>query len=254
MKISSLKNSIINLLFPPKCIVCGEMIDALKDIKAINCICPKCRVSYESMFFSVCSECNKSVARCTCGVKRRTTEIAPLAKCFYYKPDRETYIGNRIIFQLKRMDDKRIAQLLANELAEIVLCMLKSEGMSPEDCMFTFVPRRRGAIHKYGFDQGRRLAYYTAKALSCKENFKSLLLRRGSREQKKLDANARDKNLAKALSIRPRYAKYVKDKIICVIDDVVTSGATMRAAEKTLVSYGAKRVVFACVAKTKSDK
>ena len=206
------------------------------------------------MFASVCAECNKSVARCVCGVKRRATEISPLAKCFYYKPDRETYIGNRIIFQLKHIDDKRIPQLLANDLAESVLSMLKAEGIALEDCIFTFVPRRRGAIHKYGFDQGRRLAYYTAKALYCKGNFKSLFLRRASKEQKRLDANARDKNLAEALYIRPCCEKYVNDKIICVIDDVVTSGATMRAAEKLLVSQGAKRVVFACVAKTKSDK
>ncbi len=194
-----------------------------------------------------------SVSRCTCGVKIGRAEISPIAKCFYYKPSKESSVQNRAVYSLKHTDDKRIAEFLCAELVDSVGEMLKSEGIQPYECIFTYVPRRGAAIHKNGFDQGRRLAYYTALGFG-KKNFRRLIFRVGGREQKKLDSSGRQKNLGGAIRLGCFAKGRISGKVVCVVDDVVTSGATMAAAEKILLAGGAKRVVFACVARTKSDK
>lgn len=249
-----IKNAAVNLLFPPTCIVCGKRINVISDLSGIHCVCFECRALYESKFNEVCSVCNKSVSSCTCGVKIGNREIYPLAKCFFYKPQDESGAGNRIIYAIKHIDDKRIASMLARELSGSVLEMMKNEGIDPSECIFTFVPRRRVAIRKNGFDQGKRLARLTAKFCCGRKGFYPLLSRTRGKEQKKLAAKKREKNSEAGLTLA-RFAKgKVNGKTVCVVDDVVTSGATMRASEKLLLAGGAKRVVFACVARTKSDK
>lgn len=249
---SKILNTVVNLLFPPTCMICGERISAICDLTGVNCVCDTCRTSYESNFNEVCSTCNGSVFRCTCGVKMGRGEISPLAKCFFYKPQKENSSSNRIIYAIKHVDDKRITKMMAKELSGSVLEMLNGEGIKPNECIFTFVPRRRAAINKDGFDQGKRLANYTARACGVKRGAKSLLIRLGGREQKRLDAKKRRENIAGALRLKYGSPKKIKGKAICIVDDVVTSGATMKAAEKLLLSTGAKRVIFACVARTKN--
>ncbi len=253
MKNSKIKNAAINLLFPPKCIICGERIAVMSALTEIVCVCRRCRASYEGIFLEVCPTCNLSVSACRCGVKRGRTEISPLAKCFFYKPSKENSVGNKVIFAIKHTDDKRITKLLSRELSDSVISMLTAEGIEPNECIFTFVPRRKSAVLRDGFDQGARLARYTAKACGNERGAKSVFRRFGDKEQKKLAANQREKNLQDALGARFMARRAVEGKSVCVIDDVVTSGATMRAAEKALLSWGAKRVVFACVARTKGE-
>ena len=242
----------LNLLFPPKCMVCGRRIDVAENILSLNCICDKCRPNYEMGFYSVCGECNLAVSVCTCGAKIGKREISPIAKCFYYKPDCERGTHNRIIYSLKHRDDKRFSRFLGRELSSSVGNMLSKEGIDPDLCIFTYVPRRREAINKDGFDQGKRLARYTAFELGMKRSFRTLIIRRDGDEQKKLNKVQRQKNLENSLRLR-RGVK-LSGKTVCVIDDVVTSGATMLAAEKLLITGGAERVVFACVARSRSEK
>ena len=206
------------------------------------------------MFSEVCSGCNKSVSSCSCGIKVANHEMGPMIKCFYYKPSRESYVGNRVIFALKHTDDKRIAKMLARELATSLDNVLKSEGSVSDECVFTFVPRRKSAIFKDGFDQGLRLAKYSARYCGSGYKFRRLFIRSNSREQKKLKLGGRISNLEASLALRPLAKRALAGKTVVLVDDVVTSGATMRAAEKLLLSLGAKQVIFACVARTLSDK
>ena len=232
--------------------VCGGRIDVAEDILSLNCICDKCRTNYEMGFYAVCGECNRSVSSCICGAKIGKREISPIAKCFYYKPDQEKGTHNKIIYSLKHRDDKRFSRYLAREQAMSVKSMLEKEGIDPGSCIFTFVPRRQEAINKDGFDQGERLARYTARELGVRGGFKSLIVRRGGNEQKKLNVIQRQRNLEDSLRLTGRVR--LSGKTVCVIDDVVTSGSTMLSAENLLISGGADRVVFACVARSILDK
>jgi predicted amidophosphoribosyltransferase len=61
-------------------------------------------------------------------------------------------------------------------------------------------------------------------------------------------ATARTKNTEKSLFLRKGSEKKLADKRILLVDDVVTSGASMRTAAKLLKDAGAKEIIAVSVA------
>jgi len=56
-------------------------------------------------------------------------------------------------------------------------------------------------------------------------------------------------NVAKAFALTPKAENLIKDKVIVLIDDVFTSGATLNACAHTLLNGGAKAVYCAVIAR-----
>ena len=65
-------------------------------------------------------------------------------------------------------------------------------------------------------------------------------------------ATARDIEIKRTLSIKHKYIEHIKDKNILVIDDVITTGATLRNAITLLEQQGSGKVIGTCLAKTVS--
>ena len=117
------------------------------------------------------------------------------------------------------------------------------------------------AVAKYGFDQGKELCVQIAAGFGQKPYY--LFARVGGKEQKKLDQTKRSKNVDHAIILNTSAKKKpkcesveslhdtIKGKTVVVIDDVITSGATVKRAVELLQSAGAERVFVSCVAKTK---
>jgi len=91
---------------------------------------------------------------------------------------------------------------------------------------------------------------YLAKKLSKKNitNGTSCLLRAKTIPEKHL-TNNRDINQEKS-SLKVQYPSLIKNKIIVVLDDIVTTGTSMLAAKELLEEAGAKRVYGLAIAKT----
>jgi predicted amidophosphoribosyltransferase len=73
---------------------------------------------------------------------------------------------------------------------------------------------------------------------------------RNIQDQSKLNASNRHQNLAMALSIKPQFrGKYLGEKVV-ILDDLVTTGATIGEANRALTRGGFKvqAAATACVA------
>jgi predicted amidophosphoribosyltransferase len=66
--------------------------------------------------------------------------------------------------------------------------------------------------------------------------------------QSSLDADTRRKNLRRAFAPHPRTD--VRGAALCLVDDVLTTGATAHAATRTLRAAGAREVQVWTVART----
>jgi predicted amidophosphoribosyltransferase len=80
---------------------------------------------------------------------------------------------------------------------------------------------------------------------------KALLSRRaGGVEQKKLDAKERAKNVNSRFEVIALAADEIKGKRIILVDDIVTTGASMAECTRTLIRAGALSVIALSVATT----
>lgn len=112
--------------------------------------------------------------------------------------------------------------------------------------LVTPVPLHRLKKAERGYNQ----AYYIAKGISrqTKIPLANNLLKRVkfTRTQTKLNLGEREDNVRGAFKIRrPRRAK---DKIILVIDDIITTGATTNECAKTLIESGANKIYAGSIA------
>ncbi|WP_067070016.1 ComF family protein [Carbonactinospora thermoautotrophica] len=116
------------------------------------------------------------------------------------------------------------------------------------------VPSRRAAVRRRGHDPTRRVALAAVRELRSRGHQVTWLpvLRhaRPVADQAGLTAAERAANLAGALRLPDRYARLVRDRAIVVADDVITTGATLAEAARTLAGHGARVVGVATIAAT----
>ena len=133
---------------------------------------------------------------------------------------------------------------LAHHLAGLLVNRLLAEGVRPSEVdVVTWAPTSRQRRHRRGFDQAELVARRVAAQLGlpCRR-----LLDRdgGSRPQTGLDRATRLHGPAF------RVSPAAQGQRVLVIDDVVTTGSTLRSAEAALRSAGARSVRRAAVATT----
>ena len=187
---------------------------------------------------------------CNCGIEKRGIDIDALPKVMFYSPDNESSIESRLIYALKHKNDIRYARFLSDELAVSLSSYLLNEGIDPTECIFTYVPRRASAVCEDGFDQAERLNKCLCEIIGSKKALKKCFVRRGGKEQKKLDSRERKKNIKSSISLKRNAPKHIVGKTVIIVDDLVTTGATLSVAKSLLLSSGAKRVICASVART----
>lgn len=68
--------------------------------------------------------------------------------------------------------------------------------------------------------------------------------------QRRLDRKTRLSNVKRAFAVHSRHINQLKDKVIVVVDDVVTTGATANACAEILLAAGAREVRIVSLART----
>ena len=228
------------LLFPPRCVGCGELLEPFAGEREV--FCPLCRTAWEGAVTEAASDAAADSER-------------GLVYLVRYRPGCADGVPERLIYHVKHAGEKRVfsfvAQRLAPRLSEAA-ATLPARRPTGEDrpLLFTYPPRRRSAVRADGFDQAKRLAEALAEA--CGGDMAAVIRRtsRGRAEQKTLDAEGRAQNAASAYALADKAAEAVKDRTVVVCDDLCTTGATLNRCAEQLVAAGARSVILCTVART----
>ena len=241
-----------NLLFPPKCMNCGELLDIPLNKRVDAPLCERCRQLWEREKASPCHRCGLDMKLCACIPKPlEKAGCTALLKLISYRATGDMPI-RRAIFSLKHVYDKSSFSFVAEQLRFLIVDEMKRRGLLPDDCIITYLPRSAKNKSKDGFDQGREIA----KALSTVTGIPMVRCFRRKmlvKEQKKLNRFERDLNMRSAFELSSN-SSAVKDKTVILVDDIVTTGAGMAACTRLLFSASAYDGLGLCIGFTEKDK
>ena len=209
-----LTETILNLVFPPKCPFCGKVLDAVG-------VCPPCE---KALPWIPEEQAVLSEGDLTCA--------APL-----------WYEGNvrEALLRLKFRGGSALAEPLGELLAQCA-----AEQFGGEFDTVTWVPVSRKRLKRRGYDQSRLLA-----ASLCVDWHVAPVetLRKAVDNPAQSGLTDAEHRRANVLGVYEALPENVRDKRLLLIDDIVTTGSTLSECARVLGKAGAEQVVCATVAR-----
>ena len=213
---------LLDLLFPPRCILCRTLLQ-----ESETDLCGKCRA--EAPYFPVWPE------KLHPSGKKKLHFLDSFNAVWYYEKDvRESIL--RYKFYNARYYASAYGKLLAMKLQQA-----HPDGFD----VITWVPISRKRKWKRGYDQSALLARAVAEQLSIPAQ---PLLRkiRNNPPQSHMDAEQRRANVLGMYAATQPEA--IRGKRILLLDDVFTTGSTAEECARVLLTAGAKQVHGAAIA------
>lgn len=210
------------LLFPPRCLVCGEDGVPGRDL----CLACSAGLPWQR---AACRRCALPVpgadADGLCGACQRSSSPlqSALAAFRYSAP------VDGLLLRFKFHHDLSAGRLLSALLLDAVRDAERPLAIVP-------VPLHLSRLRQRGYDQALELAKPVARALQL-PLCRGLRRRRPTLPQSELDAPERKRNLRGAFIAVGQLPAHV-----VLLDDVMTTGATLHAAALTLHRAGVQRV------------
>ena len=222
-KVDGWPRRLARLLLPPRCLLCGETGVGGRDL---------CRACAEALPWNrhACPRCAiplpQSEAVCGQCLRRPPPLARAHAACVYGFP------FDRLVPRFKFHHDLAAGRLMADLLLDAVAAAPRPQAIIP-------IPLHAMRLRQRGYDQALELAKPVAHALDIPLRADALQRIRPTAPQSELDAVARQRNLRRAFVVRAGVALPAH---VVLVDDVMTTGATLNAAAKTLLRAGVTRV------------
>ena len=210
---------ILNLIFPPRCFLCGKILkDGEKNI------CEKCADVMPRLLNSECRRDIKNVTLC----------MAP----FQYKDELRESL-HRYKFNGAAAYGRIYAEFIVKSIDEnAIICDIIS-----------WVPLSKRGFRKRGYDQAELIARALAERLGLP--CESLLLKtRDTKRQSLLtDRGERQRNVSGAYCVAPNENVFAKR--VLLVDDIVTTGSTLAECARVLKNNGCLEVYGVAAAMVK---
>jgi len=253
--ISSLRMLYSFLLTDQRCVVCGEQA---KDIICTNCVnklfyeklehklkepnqyC-RCCARPLSCETEVCIACKRELAERQKTCKEQDVKIRSV--CLF--PYVAKYIDLVLIWKMEDM--RSLSALFAQLIARYISATPSLQGIR-----IVPVPPRLSKLKTKGWDQIEDICLF----LEAKHGMKieRLLCRKDGHTQKGLNKEERKKNVEGMFSLQPKVKKALqknqpKGKVfqipstVILLDDVITTGATLHACQEALKEAGCSEII-----------
>ena len=209
---------LLDLLYPPRCAFCHAFLETSGD--------------------GLCAHCRTGLPFAQNGGRQRFSFVRACVSPLTYEGDVRASLL-RYKFGGATGYAKVYGRLVANTVRE---------ELAGEYDLVTWVPLSRRRLRERGYDQARLLARATAKELDLPLT-PTLVKQRNTQSQSGTgDAAKRRANIAGAY--RMTTGADVTGKRILLMDDIVTTGATLSECARVLGKAGAEQVVCATVARS----
>ncbi len=219
----------LDLLLPPRCPACREIVDNA------GRFCLKCWTGLTFLTDPVCAGCGAPFeidhgpgARCGACLETPPRFAAARAALAYDGSARTVLLG------FKHGDRQHLVDIMAPQLVRA-----GRDWFGP-DTILVPVPLHRWRLWKRGFNQAALLARAVSRRTGTPLVVDALARVKPTRSSQGMGRRARANNVRGAFRVAQPAA--IKAKEIILIDDVLTTGATVEACTRMLLRGGATRV------------
>lgn len=222
---------LIDSILPPLCLGCGEIVGPG------GALCAACWPRFSFIAAPQCARCGTPFAE---DLGPEALCAACLARAPRFRRARAALLyddrSRRLILPFKHGDRTDMARTCGTWMARAGAELLaEADLVAP-------VPLHWRRLFTRRYNQALLLARHLVQDQPVKLAPDLLLRHRWTGSQAGLAAKERRHNVREAFAIHPRWRDAVKGKAVLLIDDVLTTGATVEACARALQRAGARHV------------
>ncbi len=222
---------LIDTLLPHSCLACGTIVDAA------GVLCPACWQGIELIGPPCCDACGLPFEYdvghgAVCGECARHLPAFGRARA----PMLYSEASRRLVLSFKHGDRTYAAPTYAKWMVRAGADLIANADM------LVPVPLHWTRLFTRRYNQAALLALEIGKISGLPVETTALTRHRRTPSQGALGRSARRRNVAGAISVSPRGAAKIAGCRVLLIDDVMTTGATVSTCTKTLIGAGAVSV------------
>ena len=235
--------AVLHLIYPPQCLTCDARVTT--DFG----LCGTCWRVTPFITGLVCGKCGTPLPGQDDGTEVLCDDCLTIARpwaagraALMYQDN-----GRALVLALKHGDRLDLVRPAAQWLQAAAGPMLR------RDMLVAPVPLHWRRLLRRRYNQAAMLSAALARRAGL-EHCPDLLRRlRQTGTQEGRNRDGRFANMAEALSLTPRQAKRVEGRHLLLVDDVMTSGATLAAAAEACIAGGAADVSVLVLARVAKD-
>lgn len=237
----------LHALYPPQCLACKDRVES------DYALCGACRGSTVFIHGMICDRCGLPLPGEPTGQAAEDTaqcdDCLRIARPWSQGRAALMYsgIGRSIVLALKHGDRQDIAGPAAHWMAQ------SCKDVLAQDPVIVPVPLHLTRLIRRRYNQSALLASALAR-LTTQDSCLAALAR--TRRTPSLEGKTRDARfaaLAQAIRPHPRHAQRLAGRNVLLVDDVMTSGATLAACTEAAFAAGAKDVNVTVLARVGKD-
>ena len=233
----------VSLIYPPRCITCGDMVES--DFG----LCGTCWRDTAFLGGVICDCCGAplpaggegSVHHCDACMQSAKPWVQGRAALMY----RDT--GRKLVLALKHGDRQEMARLAGLWMANTIC------GHVPPDTLVVPVPLHWSRLLKRRYNQSALLAKSVADKLGLAWCPDALIRSKRTPSLEGLTYTERFETLDNAIRPHPKRGAVIRGRPVLLIDDVMTTGATLVACTQACLAAGADPVRVLTLARAGKD-
>lgn len=229
--LKSLGEAALDLLYPPVCLSCDA------PVATANALCPDCFRKLRPITAPMCPVLGLPFEM-SLGPDARSAEAIADPPPFDRARSVLVYneVARSLISKLKYGDRPELARFCAR------LMVQAGHEFWGEDALLVPVPLHRNRQFSRRYNQSNELTRALSSLTGTPSDPALIMRRKNTRQQVGLSGDARARNVAGAFAPHPDFVARLKGRRVVIVDDVITTGSTVKAVTKALKNGGAERV------------